>query len=60
MNIVDDILKTMELKNEKRVAWIRFLALCPMAIIDILAYFNIVLLSYKPENLLTITFDLFQ
>ncbi len=59
MNIVDDILKTRELKNEKRVAWIRFLALCPMAIIDILAYFNIVLLSYKPANLLTITFDLF-
>jgi adenylate cyclase len=59
MNIVDDILKTRELKNEKRVAWIRFLALCPMAIIDILAYFNIVLLSHKPANLLTITLDLF-
>ena len=41
------------------MAWIRFLALCPMAINDILEYFNIVLLSYKPANLLTITFDLF-
>lgn len=59
MNLVDDILKTRELKNEKRVAWIRFLALCPMSIIDILAYYDIVVLTGKPASFLTITLDLF-
>ncbi|MCB1179905.1 MAG: adenylate/guanylate cyclase domain-containing protein [Leptospiraceae bacterium] len=57
--IVDNILRERELKNEKRVAWIRFIALCPMAFLDLLAYLNIIQFTEIPPNLITIALDFF-
>ncbi|MEM7182396.1 MAG: adenylate/guanylate cyclase domain-containing protein [Spirochaetota bacterium] len=58
-SVVDAVIKEKEYRNERRVALIRFIAMCPMTIYDTLAYFGYVSFSEGQPSLLTLGLDYF-